>query len=355
VAFDDHFAPWTFHEFEEDGEWNEPITAAEWPLSLPDLCINNTRAFNKAIKDAQPGDTVVIPDGHSFTLTGGLLLNDKHNITLDFAGTSHFAYDLSIWPYASEPPKVRDVYDPALTIFNSTGITVTSSSRKLAQVTVDYNKNMVYLVNSKEYRGGILNGYGKQWWDDAISGRIKESSRPRLIHVTESTDLKIEHLTLVNSPFWTLTVEAVRAEISHVNVLVDRRYQTSLMKDGPLLTQSAEKQRLLGDENVDFPFPIDDLPDWVGRKLRQPEDLNTDGIDPSGKDIWIHHCIVQNADDSIAVKPLRRRDFVTNMPNCTTNVTIEHTVLTGFGASIGSVGPSPAHSCVDGVRFHNIR
>ena len=35
----------------------------------------------------------------------------------------------------------------------------------------------------------------------------------------------------------------------------------------------------------------------------QPEDLNTDGVDPSGSDVWIHDSFINNDDDSIAVKP----------------------------------------------------
>ena len=41
------------------------------------------------------------------------------------------------------------------------------------------------------------------------------------------------------------------------------------------------------------------IPDW----MLQPEDLNTDGIDPSGIDFYIHDVKIYNDDDSIAVKP----------------------------------------------------
>ena len=35
----------------------------------------------------------------------------------------------------------------------------------------------------------------------------------------------------------------------------------------------------------------------------EPEDLNTDGIDASGSNIYVHDCVINNDDDSIAVKP----------------------------------------------------
>jgi polygalacturonase len=40
---------------------------------------------------------------------------------------------------------------------------------------------------------------------------------------------------------------------------------------------------------------------------------------------------------------------------CTSNITIENMVLTGFGASVGSVGPTESHPCVDNVTFRNIK
>jgi polygalacturonase len=176
-----------------------------------------------------------------------------------------------------------------------------------------------------------------------------------LVHILESSDLLVEGLTLLNSPYWTVTLEAVRAEVTNINILVDRKYQTSLL-DQTRTTAGiiTETERMLG--NVHVPFPIDDLPDWITRKFHQPQDLNTDGIDPIGQDIWVHDCVVMNADDSVAVKPMHRHDkpAFSIIPNCTRNVTIENMVLTGFGASVGSVGPSDRHPCVDNITFRNI-
>ena len=67
------------------------------------------------------------------------------------------------------------------------------------------------------------------------------------------------------------------------------------------------------------------------------------GIDPSGKDIWIHDCNILNDDDSIAVKPKSGSD---PFNPCTENLLIENLVLTGFGASIGSVRTCVVCVCV---------
>jgi len=87
----------------------------------------------------------------------------------------------------------------------------------------------------------------------------------------------------------------------------------------------------------------------------QPEDLNTDGIDPSGVDIWIHDCRILNDDDSIAVKPCSAHGCPHSGAGCTANLLVENMVLTGFGASIGSVPPAaPTPNCVRNVTFRNI-
>lgn len=224
---------------------------------------------------------------------------------------------------------------------------------------VDWDLDEVFM-NQTNGSGGIVNGYGKIWWDEAILGRLPNKdgdTRPRLIHIESSVDMLVENLTLINSPFWTLTVEAIRAEVRHVNVLVDRKYQAEAIRRGRDPVLDAQVSRRLG-EQVKFPFP-NDIPDWIGRKIHQPQDLNTDGIDPIGTDIWIHDCIVQNADDSIAVKPPPNGNRSTAFHHkihydCTRNVTIENMVLTGFGASIGSVGPTKFNACVDQVTFRNI-
>lgn len=339
-------------EDEEDPEssafWDSQGPPQEWDDGV---AINNTLAFNLAIDAAQPGDTVMIPDGKSFSFTGGILAKDKEDIVIDFAGSSHFLPVTEIWPIHTVPNSTltnTKGYDPAIAIFNCTGVTLTSSSLTRARVKVDYRKNAVSLVRSYEYFGGIINGNGKQWWDDVITGK-HEDHRPRLIHVMESGNMLVENLTLLNSPFWTLTMETIDSEVRYVNVLVDRKYQSDPPPDQDYLVDIA---RRLG--SLDIPFPIDDLPDWIGRKFRQPQDLNTDGIDPTGQNIWVHDCIIQNADDSVAVKPSHGGRDPSRIGDCTRNITVEDMVLTGFGASIGSVAPHDFHRCLDNVTFRNI-
>eukprot|EP00978_Attheya_sp_CCMP212_P022378 scaffold66710_cov47-Attheya_sp.AAC.3 len=333
-------------------------------VKLGEIATINRDAFNKALNEAVAGDTVALKDGETYSFTGGILGGDLDSITIDFAGTAHFIHNLDVWPMDDK----QMYYLPAINIVTSKNVTLTSSSRNRAQVAWDKKTNEVNMVGNNT--GGILNGNGKPWWNDCIIGRLPNAgdSRPRLVHVQSSADILVEYLTLVNSAFWTLTVEAVGSEIRHVNVLVDRDFKANLMNfhDPIILDQSSlfasesrrRKLRAQNKEDVGIHFPSG-LPDWVDRHIHQPMDLNTDGIDVRGRNIWVHDCIVTNDDDSVAVKPtLNGRDTYylhdTFHVPCTEHVLLENLILTGFGASIGSVTPTFSHKCVDHITFRNI-
>ncbi len=331
-----------------------------------DQAIKNTKAYNAALNAAQSGDTVLLLEHQSYTFLGGIEGVGLRDITLDFAGYTRFMYDKDRWPKrpwtgGSQWPGGME-YVPALDLLNCKNVTLTCSAEEKAIVDVDYETNEIH-VDPESGSGGILDGHGKKWWDDAIYGNIEVESRPRLVDIRASMDIKVEYITLVNSPYWTLTLEAIGAEVHHVNILIDRKYQRDLVNNTMYEDVAAyrKKHRQLrttdgggAGDDVKFHFPT--LPDW----LLQPQNLNTDGIDPIGEDIYIHDCIILNDDDSIAVKPPRngKKGFVMNRTipyECTRNITIEDVVLTGFGASIGSVGPNSDHPCVDRVRFKNIK
>jgi hypothetical protein len=193
-------------DLEQNGESCDHISYLVSPLIAPtndnELAMNNTAAFTRALNDVQPGDTVLVPDGKQFTLFGGVVANDKHHFKLDVAGSLHFIHDRSIWPKHITPSTFFNrTYEPGLSFVNCTRFTLTCSSKTQAKVQVDRQRNLVRLVDSTTYRGGIVNGNGKGWWDDVIAGRIHEHeyTRPRLIHIIEGEDVLVEKLTLLNS------------------------------------------------------------------------------------------------------------------------------------------------------------
>jgi len=324
--------------------------------------IHNRDAFNAALRAAKPGDTVALHDGSSYIFMGGIFATDLSDVTIDFAGSSRFVHNLEQWPI------VRDwwyqntnVVAPAFGLSNCRNITITSSSSNRANLIVNYESNEVYFDQASG-KGGLLDGDGPPWWEDCYLGLLPEKScsmRPRLILIVSSADVLVENLTLLNSPYWTLTVEAVRAEIRNVNVFVDRNVQRLMQEKYFNAPVTKSLQRHL---NVRSPFGLnfpDHLPDWIRRRIHQPMDLNTDGIDVFGTDIWVHDCVVSNDDDSVAVKPPHKGIYASALHgeltyNATRNVTVENMVLTGFGASIGSVPPTPCHPAVDQITFRNI-
>lgn len=336
------------------------------------LAVANREAYNLALINANPGDTILLLENESYSFIGGIYGENLRNITLDFAGYTRFLYNTEFWPISDFVNEAIQVYHPAIDMLNCAGIVITSSAKNKAIVKVDYKTNEIFM-DEESGSGGIIDGHGKNWWNAAILGNINVDARPRLLDIRGCMNVTLEHVTLVNSPYWTVTLEAIGAEVHHVNVLVDRDYQRNLINNTVTETwmqglddlafegvtnshsSSIRNSRRTLREKLKFHFP-DIIPNW----LLQPQDLNTDGIDPIGRDIHIHDCIVLNDDDSIAVKPSRSHRGEGSVMNgtmhyqCTGNITIEDMVLTGFGASIGSVGPQPSHPCVDNVRFKNI-
>lgn len=80
--------------------------------------------------------------------------------------------------------------------------------------------------------------------------------------------------------------------------------------------------------------------------------LNTDGIDFSGRNATYRRLKITNFDDAIVPKPSHAGKMFTN---CTQDILVEDIEINfAVGASIGSVPPSPEHSCVKNVMFRNI-
>lgn len=80
--------------------------------------------------------------------------------------------------------------------------------------------------------------------------------------------------------------------------------------------------------------------------------LNTDGIDPSGKNFLIERVKITNFDDAIAVKPMDNRG---KNAKCTENVVVRDIeVHYGVGMTIGTVPARSYYTCVKNVSFTNV-
>jgi polygalacturonase len=162
---------------------------------------------------------------------------------------------------------------------------------------------------------GLIEGNGFIWWWVVyITG---EDNRPDLLDIITCKDTLIEELTFQNAPMYHLSL------LDALNMTV---------------------QNLLIRVNVtpeQFPGAVPTFP------------LNTDGIDISGRDVYMRNLTIENYDDAVAVKPLST--FGGKYSNCSENMLIEDCqVKWGVGMSIGSVGTDPNLSCVRNITFRNI-
>lgn len=308
----------------------------------------NRDAINAAFVAAQDGDTVLVPAGKEYVALGGITITSKIGITFQIDGTLAAEPNWKIWPLDEKKKHALDL------------VTISECSRFV-------------LTGS-----GLINGNGIGWWDAFVLQEFK-GSRLRLFETELSSDMIFERVTLQNSPRFNLHFEqCARVTLRYITIVTDRTKQRELKshlalrraEEGGLgwaLEQPHLKEAIIaaqyrdvykGRSVLDYLFDevVKVLPSWI----LEPEDLNTDGIDPGGIDFHIHDCNILNDDDSIAVKPCDGKKFKEYKPgkpgftDCSQNMLIENTVLTGFGASIGSVTPKPDIHCVRNITFRNI-
>jgi len=232
----------------------------------PDGTTKNTAAIQSAIDDcAKSGGGTVLLSGGVF-LSGPIVL--KSNITLDIAkGTTLLGS-----PDHADYPKKTEFRAPGtqslLSATNAEHIAITGS--------------------------GIIDGNGESWWEEArktknagVVGAV--DFRPRLVVFDHCKHVRIEGITIQNSPSWQVV-----------------------------------------------PYYTDDTVIRNVRILAPEHSPNTDAIDPfSSSNMVIDHVYADVGDDNIAIK-----SGIINSPgpdSPSTNITItDCEFLHGHGLSIGS-------------------
>lgn len=258
----------------------------------------NGWSLYQAITDSHPGDQIILNEEEVFYYIPYILegtdpyFSQLENITFIFDGTFILHNNISAWPMKSE-----DEYINAIDIRNSNNIIITGK--------------------------GTIDGQGFSWWSDFLHGLIPRR-RPTMIQIQDSTNILIEHLTLLNSPRFNIYADNVlHFEAKYLTIWVD-----------------IQKQQQISESLSSFMFPF-----------------NTDGVDLIGQDVYLHHLNISNYDDSVAIKPSR----VTNQPlenrsmNCSQDILVEKVnIFRGVGLSIGSVSSSK-QNCVRNVVFKDIQ
>jgi polygalacturonase len=134
--------------------------------------------------------------------------------------------------------------------------------------------------------GGVIDGRGQSWWSNMAPGY----KRPRLVVFRHSKHIRMENVTVQNSPSWQIV-----------------------------------------------PYYSDDLV-FRNMKVLAPEGKshNTDGIDPfSSSHIIIDHVLIDTGDDNVAIKSGQPGSLGPDAPSHDITIT-DCTFLHGHGLSIGS-------------------
>ena len=203
--------------------------------------------------------------------------------------------------YLSQPLKIRSqttiVLEPGATLL------ATTNQSDFMKVPGDWllaksGSDFIPFITGSDLKdvtitgGGVIDGNGAVWWGEAEKARQKKSGytlpRPNLLVIQRSTNVRLEDITLQNSPkFHFVPTECEGVVVSNVTVLAPARA------------------------------------------------ANTDAIDPSAcKSVLITHCRIDVGDDNIAIKAGKKvagREFA-----CEDITVTDCTFLHGHGMSIGS-------------------
>ena len=260
--------------------------------------INNTKLLNKQLSNLRPGDILVI-ENKTYWLGGGVEAVSLFHVTIQLDGTLKFIPGRKGWPTESCVNKKNPLQPvakngtkcvkEAIFFANCTHLTLTSSS------------------------SGTLDGSGDSWWG-YVNYLLHGENRPRLFSLLNATDVLIEKITFVNSPYWTFTAyDVLNLEIS--NSHISNRVNSADSHDVANLAA-----------------------------------FNTDGFDVAGKNIYIHDCTVWNQDDCFTIQPLDAKGYNSK---CTENILVENVNASGLGLTVGAIHPSKGHNCIKNVTFRN--
>lgn len=162
----------------------------------------NIKAFNLALADAKPSDTVLISAGKSaYTFRGSILATNLFNVSLQIDGNIVLDDTIKAWPAPSSgmrPP-------PWFYLFNSSHIIVSGA--------------------------GEIDGQGLRWWDASITGSVAGlgERRPNIFLFDHVSDLLLERLTLRNSPHFHVKFnQCARVIVRYLTIDVDRFAQRRL-------------------------------------------------------------------------------------------------------------------------------
>ena len=200
-------------------------------------------------------------------------MRDIESVIFQLDGTLVFDDNMEDWPRESNGKVLECIH-----FYNIVNVTFTSSGV------------------------GVMDGQGERWWGlPGIGYLLRGENRPRLFNVEDSKNILVENILFLNSPYWTFWVHGV---------------------DGLEVRFCEISARRSNDDH---------------HGIIEMTAFNTDGFDVSGRNVWIHDCVVWDQDDCIAVK------------GSSENMLFERITASGIGLTIGSIG----NSIVNNITFRD--
>ena len=252
-----------------------------------DLATMNANAalLNRTLQDLATinGNELAFPN-KTFHLQGGVIASGLRNVTLRLDGTLKFADARKQWPKSRKGTVLN-----CLELDDAEGLTLTSSGT------------------------GVIDGSGKAWWG-AVQYALHQEDRPKILAVTDSARIVVEHIHFLNSPYWT-------TEFKDIDDVVIRHCDVAVR----------------WHEGAD---------DHSGLELTA---FNTDGFDLSGSNVHIHDCNIWNQDDCVCVKDLNGGKRAVRSENWL----VERVHASGLGLTVGSIGCSTPPMHVRNITFRD--
>lgn len=250
---------------------------------------HNTKTFSDFLKYNASKNSLIFPD-KTFHFYPGVYGSNIVDFNLLINGTLRF-----------HRPKVTKVNhwdrpEPCILLEDSKNIVVTSPDPAKNYNVQEQNMEDGYI--DYDYgikKRGIIDGHGSDYWGVPFIGYIQLIEfRPDLLVMNRTSNVLIEYLILRDSGLYTMfLLDVENLEVRYTSIVARRT-----LEDGhSLLDLSA---------------------------------FNTDGIDVSGNNVYIHDVDIWNQDDCIAVKD----SFLAE----STNMLFERITASGLGLTVGSIG-----------------
>ena len=263
----------------------------------------NARALRAGLEQtAREGGTLVVPAGERFYAL---------NVSLEGVRGAHLSVEGEVWLHGG------------LEDWPNAG--------------PDNVAHWMHLVGCEDFRldgGGKIEGQGHEWWLRSFLNDLPAKSRPKMFQIEYSRFVTIEDIEVKNGPFFHIGFQSTNdVVIRRIKIMVDLVAQRRMFFEHLGVAGEAEDSHA-------------GLAPWLPLFP-----LNTDGIDPHGRNYLIEDIFCENYDDVVAVKP----GEIFGDSGCTGNITVRNAeVVAGVGMSIGSVPPNARGHCIEDVYFGNV-